>query len=222
VSEFLRSGFEQWGLPTAVRVDNGSPWATQSDIPSALALWLLGLGVRVILNRPRHCTDNAIVERGHGVLAKWVEPQRAPDQPAFQTQLDWAIDIQREHYPACKGQSRLAAYPDLCQTTRVYSRSTEPENWQLQRVFDALKLRVWQRRVDKAGHISFFSHPYRVGKAHVGKTVTIRLDTQTQEWLIESHQGHLLKRYPCAELSPDRIFRFALTKRANTVSHDWV
>ncbi len=69
VSEFLRRVFERWGLPQAVRVDNGSPWGTQSDIPSALALWLVGFWVKVVLNRPRHCTDNAIVERDHGVLA---------------------------------------------------------------------------------------------------------------------------------------------------------
>lgn len=118
VSEFLRDCFERWGLPKAIRVDNGSPWATQSDVPSALALWLVGLGVKVLVNRPRRCTDNAIVERGHGVLSKWVEPQRVDNGQALQAQLDWAIEIQRERYPAFKGKTRLAVFPDLLQTIR--------------------------------------------------------------------------------------------------------
>ena len=73
----LRKCFEQWGLPKAIRVDNGDPWATRSDIPSALALWLIGLNVKVILNRPSQSTDNGIVERDHGVLAGWVEAHKA-------------------------------------------------------------------------------------------------------------------------------------------------
>lgn len=205
-----------------MRVDNGSPWATQTDVPSALALWLVGLGVKVLVNRPRHCTDNAIVERGHGVLAKWVEPQRVNDCQAFQTQLDWAIEMQRERYPAFKGKNRLAVYPALLQTDRPYSRTMERDNWHLQRIFDYLVSRFWQRRVDKAGQISFFSHAYSIGKAHAGKTVTVRLDAQTHEWIMESEQGQLLKRYAAQELAPERIFSFSLSKRANMLSHDMV
>lgn len=220
MSEFLRHGFERWGLPQVVRVDNGSPWGTQSDIPSALALWLVGLGVKVVLNRPRHCTDNAIVERDHGVLAGWVEPERASDCPALQAQLDWAITLQRERYPAFKGQSRLHAYPDLATNPRRYDRAGERERWQRQTVFDQLSTRLWQRRVDKVGRISFFSHPYSVGRAYAGKTVTIRLDAHHHAWLMESEQGKTLKRYPCQELCPERIFSFSLGKRSNKVSHD--
>jgi transposase InsO family protein len=109
VREHLRACFEQWGLPKAIRVDNGDPWATQSDIPSALALWLVGLGVKVLLNRPRVSTDNGIVERGHGVLAHWVEAHKAQHQQDFQAQLDWATTMQRERYPALERQNRLQA-----------------------------------------------------------------------------------------------------------------
>lgn len=98
----------------------------------------------------------------------------------------------------------------------------ETDNWQLQRVFDYLMSRLWLRRVDKAGQISFFSHAYSVGKAHVGKMVTIRLDAQTHEWIMESEQGQLLKRYAAQELTPERIFSFSLSKRANLLSHDMV
>jgi hypothetical protein len=110
----------------------------------------------------------------------------------------------------------------LLKINRSYLREEETENWQLQRVFDYLISRLWQRRVDKAGQISFFSQAYSVGKAYVGKTVTIRLDSQNQEWLIESEQGNLLRSYPSQELSSERIFSFSLSKRVNMVSHDMV
>lgn len=202
-----------------LRVDNGSPWATQSDLPSALALWLVGLGVQVVLNRPGHCTDNAIVERGHGVLANWVEPQQAHDCHALQAQLDWSIEMQRERYPLVKGKSRVALYPDLVHASRGYARQQETQHWQLQRVVQYLTPRLWLRRVDKAGRVSFFSRAYSVGRRYWGRTVTIRLEPHSHQWLIESEQGQLLKRYPCQELCPERIFSFSLNKRANSVSH---
>lgn len=174
----------------------------------------------MLLNRPRQCTDNAIVERGHGVLAQWVEPKRATHCLELQSQLDWAMEIQREHYPAFKGKNRLERYPELRKNMRLFIREEEEESWQLQRVIDYLEPRLWQRRVDKAGQISFFSHGYSVGKAYKGKTVTIRLDTQDRQWLIESEQGELLKRYPSHELCSERIFSFSLSKRADKVSHD--
>lgn len=121
----LRVWFARWGLPQALRVDNGDPWATQSDIPSALALWLVGLGVKVLLNRPRVSTDNGIVERGHGVLAHWVEAAQARHLSDLQARLDAAIAMQRDRYPACQGHSRHHTYPDLDRNPRLYRLDLE-------------------------------------------------------------------------------------------------
>ena len=154
VQQQLRNWFEQWGLPKALRVDNGSPWATQSDIPAALALWLMGLGVKVLLNRPRHCTDNGIVERDHGVLAAWVEAHKAVHLQQLQHQLDWAIAMQRERYPALARQTRLQVYPDLLHNPRGYRREQEAQLWQIQRVYDWISSKVWTRQVDKVGRVS--------------------------------------------------------------------
>ncbi len=90
----------------------------------------------------------------------------------------------------------------------------------MQKVFEHLSTRLWQRWVDKVGRISFFSNPYSVGRAYAGKTVTIRLDGHNHVWLMESEQGKTLKRYACQELCPERIFSFSLGKRSNKVSRD--
>jgi hypothetical protein len=214
----LRKWFEEWGLPKAIRVDNGDPWATRSDIPSALALWLTGLGVKVLLNRPRHSTDNGIVERDHGVLARWVEADKAPHRQGLQQQLDWAMRMQRERYPAIAGQSRLHAYPDLQRNPRSYSQVQEAQLWDIQRVYDFIGNIIWTRRVDKVGRVSLFSTAYSVGRASAGQQVNIHFDIPTREWVIENEQGHLLKRYLSQEITPERIQNLNLAKRANWVS----
>ena len=219
MSEQLRDCLSQWGLPKAIRVDNGDPWATRSDLPSALALWLVGLNVKVILNRPHQSTDNGIVERTHGVLANWLEPHRAHTVADLQAQLDWAIAMQRNRYPVRHGQSRLQAYPDLCQNPRPYSRSQEPELWQLERVDTWLSQAVWLRRVDKVGRISFFSIAYSIGRAYAGHDVLIHFDRHQREWVIETEQGYMLKRFDAQQITPERICHFDLAKRANSLSH---
>jgi hypothetical protein len=206
-------------MPKAIRVDNGDPWATRSDLPSALALWLIGLGVKVILNRPHHSTDNGIVERDHGVLAGWVEPQRASNRAEFQMQLQAAMQMQRERYPALQGLSRLQACPDLLHNPRPYRPELEGQLWSWERVVIWLSQRVWRRRVDKVGRISWFSAAYSVGRAYAGQDVLLHFDPAQQDWVIESEAGKGLKRYPNLDITPERIFAFALSKRANKVSH---
>src|SRR3954447_3252919 len=115
----LRRTFQRWGLPDRVRVDNGHPWGSRNDLPRELALWLIGLGVGVIWNRPRCPRMNGVVERSQGVTQQWIEPETL--EPAqVQGRLDWAIRIQRELYPAIQGQSRVAAFPALLTPRRPY------------------------------------------------------------------------------------------------------
>jgi hypothetical protein len=54
VQQTLRQVFARWGLPSYLRLDNGFPWGNWNDLPTALALWLSGLGLGLIFNRPRH------------------------------------------------------------------------------------------------------------------------------------------------------------------------
>lgn len=217
---FLRTAFSNWGLPEGLRLDNGSPWGTQSDIPSALALWMVGLGLQVFFNRPYQSTDNAVVERSHGTLAKWLEPERAKTCAELQKELDWAMKMQRERYPFAAGKSRLELYPQLMQGRKSYQAELEAELWQMEAVLAYLDKRIWQRRVDKVGRISFFSHAYSVGRAQTGKSVSIRLEAQSRAWLIEDEQGKLLKRYPAKEICPERIWSLSLSKRSKSMSQE--
>jgi transposase InsO family protein len=60
--------FQQWGLPKAIRADNGSPFGcTRARAGlTQLSAWWVALGIEVIFGRPGHPEDNGAHERLHG------------------------------------------------------------------------------------------------------------------------------------------------------------
>lgn len=208
----LREVFAAWGLPAALRVDNGLPWGSPSDWPPDLCLWLVGLGVSVHHNRPRHCQANGHVERAHGVLAAWAEPGRCADVATLTTALAAASRVQREAYPAIRRQSRTAAFPQLAAGGVPFDPAREDEVFDERRVWTYLAGRRWRRRVDQVGRISLANRPLGVGRAFRGAEVVVQLDPATGEWLIRDDQGREVARHPAPELERERML-------ALTVSH---
>lgn len=215
VQAVLRTWFAQWGLPAQLRLDNGPPWGGSHDLPPDLALWLLGLGIALVWNRPRHSQGNAVIERAHGVCQRWVEAATCPDLATLQARLDWAITVQRERYPVRDGQSRLAAFPALAASGRPYAPAQEAAVWDEQRVWRWLGERVWTRRVDKVGRISLANRPLGVGRAWAGQDVTVRLvvAADAPSWGIHDGQGRLLRQHPAPELGRERIVALDVSRR---------
>ena len=209
----LRRCFVRWGLPRRIRVDNGAPWGSQGQLPPALALWLIGLGIEVIWNRPRRAQDNGCVERTHGVMVQWVEPSRCADHQCLQERVTWATTIQREKYPAIGGQSRLTAHPQLLTSTRPYERAHEEAHWQLSRVAGYLAQGVWQRRVDKVGRISLYNWPYAVGRRYSRQDVSVRFDPIPHQWVVLDHQGTEIIRHPAQEITRQSILALDVSRR---------
>src|ERR1051326_4767601 len=100
VQDEVRRQCGRGGLPLWVRVDNGYPWGNWNDLPTALALWLVGLGVGVHWNEPRHPEQNAKVERSQGTGSRWAEPWTYRTAAALQQRFEREDRIQRELYPA--------------------------------------------------------------------------------------------------------------------------
>lgn len=198
-----------WGLPEAMRMDNGTPWGTYSPLPSALGLWLAGFGIRLVYGRPGCSTDNSVVERSHGVLANWVEPSQCRDFAHCQTQLAWAVHTQRERYPVQGTLSRLQSHPTLLSNLRPYA----PELWSMLRVKTYLSQFVFRRKVEKYGQVTLFANTYSVGRAHARLQVEFRLDPQTNEWVVTDEQGNPLRRLPAQELDETIIHQLQLAKR---------
>lgn len=203
----------QWGRPMRIRVDNGSPWGTQQTLPTALALWLVGLGVIPIYGRPARSTDNAIVERSHGVLAQWIEPEQCANADMLQQRMAWASHTQRERYRLPDGYTRRDAYPDLYTNSRSYTVADEAHRWNLQRVLDYLAPFHFVRKVEKKGQITLFANVYSVGQPYARQYVDVQLDPLTLEWCIRDDYGTELRRHPAQELTYELISQLKLAKR---------
>jgi len=215
VQAVLRTWFAQWGRPSALRLDNGAPWGGGNDLPPDLALWLLGVGLDLVWNRPRHNQGNAVIENGHGVCQRWVEPGTCPDVATLQTRLDWAVTTQRERYPSCAGESRLAAYPALAASGHPYDPAQEDKTWDAPRVWTWLADRVAVRRVNKVGRSSLANRAVWVGRPWARQEVTVRLAIADDApvWVIRDGQGRLLRQHPAPELAAARIRALDVSRR---------
>lgn len=212
----LRGWFARWGLPDELRLDNGAPWgAAGRDFPPDLALWLLGLGIEPVWNRPRHKQGNAVVERAHGVCQRWAEAHTCASPAALPARLDHFAALQRERYPACAGRSRLEAYPALAAGGRPYDPAREARCWRVRRVWAWLGRRVWARRVDKSGCVSLANRAVGVGKAWAGRDVTVRLagEAGAPVWRVRDADGRHIRQQPAPELARERIAALDVSRR---------
>lgn len=211
--DHLRLYFSAWGMPQRMRVDNGPPWGSSGDLPTDLGLWLLGLGIDMIWNPACTPQDNGVIERSNGVGAAWAEPRSCTSIRQLQRRLDEMDQIQREVYPSIKGQSRLAAYPQLKHSGRKYSRTWERQNWSYELVLAHLSEYVVIRRVASSGHVSLYARGYYVGKLHQGEDVYVWLDPTTVSWVFSSRGGTELRTHASKELSRGRILKLEVTHR---------
>jgi hypothetical protein len=194
-------------------VDNGVPWGSVGDLPTDLALWLLGLDVELLCNPPRRPQDNGVVERSQGTGKRWAEPTACADAGELQERLRDMDQIQRVEYPSVGGQTRLQAYPELAHSGRAYSAAWERKHWSLDRVLNHLAGYAVPRKVDRSGTVSLYNANYYVGKLHQGKVVYVMLDPQRREWIFADEHGQQLRTQPADQLTRERIQALTVTAR---------
>ena len=120
----LRQTFRRYGLPLRINADNGSPWGSPSQPGqlTALAIWLIRLGVQLSHSRVMHPQTNGKEERFHRTLKLEVLRGRhfsnlRNAQQAFDA---WrtVYNHQRPHQaldmatPATRYQPSARAYPE--------------------------------------------------------------------------------------------------------------
>jgi hypothetical protein len=201
----LRQAFTCWGLPGSLRVDNGAPWGSWSDLPPPLALWLIGLGIAMLWNPPRRPQDNGVVERSQGTGKRWAEPHRCRSAAQLQERLTADDRLQRERYPHHKKRSRCELYPGLAHSGRAYQLADEDRLWDLGRVGQHLAEYAVPRKVDGTGQVSLYNRNYYVGVVHKGNTVYVMFDPGSSEWLFADSAGKQLRSKPAVEITAERI-----------------
>lgn len=88
--------FEQHGLPLAIQVDNGPPFASTRTPAglTTLSAWWVSLGIRHVRGRPAHPQDNGGHERMHLDMARELETTSASDLRRQQKLIDdWRYEF---------------------------------------------------------------------------------------------------------------------------------
>jgi transposase InsO family protein len=118
--------FEEYGLPKAIRTDNGAPFASVAmGRLSALSVWWIRLGILPVLIEPSHPEQNASHERMHRTLKE--ETARPPhaNLPAQQRRFDrFRLEYNEQRPHESLGQkSPATAYRP---SPRPYPQRLEP------------------------------------------------------------------------------------------------
>jgi hypothetical protein len=205
IQQMMQQNFEQWGLPRYIRVDNGKPFGDpqRCSIPE-LALWLTGLGIEVIWNRPRTPKDNAKVERMQATTSRWAEVEQCYDCSELQTRLNRAAQVQREHYQLRRlgRKSRKELYPELWTNSRAYNHQTA---FDVNRVTTYLSQLSFVRKVNKKGVFNFYAQRVYVGYSHNNKTLSLRYDTDSNRFRLTDESNTTIGYIQADNFSQEHI-----------------
>jgi len=205
VQAVLRQAFGRWGRPARLRLDNGWPWGGWNDLPTALALWLVGLGIELTFNPPCQPQHNGVVEKAQDTGQRWCPPADCAGVAALQEQLDAMDQLQRDEYPYVEGHSRSAIFPGLCHSGRSYTPAWEEQAWDLSRAEAYLSASVAVRQVGKKGQVSIYAWRYSVGSRNQGQTICVQYVPEEKGWLMTDHEGKTLRLVPAPEITRERI-----------------
>lgn len=202
ILDFLLALFQRWGLPKAVRTDNGEPFGVPTrDVVPMMSLWLKAWGVTPILNPPRTPTDNPKVERGQGTTSRWAEPAKCRDLSALQRALDSACTVQREKYPVVRlGKvTRSQLHKSLFDKARPFDRTA----FDIGKAHKHLAKALLPRKVSSNGVIAIYSKYFSVGVAHKGKVVMVKFNPANVSWLVLEQNGSVCNELPDPRFSKD-------------------
>lgn len=165
VRQALGAVFRRYGLPKALRVDHGAPFAGKGALGlSRLSVWWLRLGVAVEFTRPGHPQDNGAHEQMHRVLKAETAAPPARTRPAQKRRLTrWLHSYNYERPHEALGQ-------------QVPAKFYRPSARALPRPLPAAKYpRAWAvRRVRNRGHIKWKGRQRFIGRAFVGELVGLK------------------------------------------------
>jgi putative transposase len=194
----------KWGLPQAIKTDNGDPFGVPSrDVIPIMSLWLTGWGINPILNRPRHPQDNAKVERAQGTSSRWAEIEKATDAQDLQQRLDIIITEQRDKYQVkrLKYAARTKVFPELYENKRLFADKT----FDIQAAYAFLSSKTLQRKVSSTGIIALYSKHLQVHQKLKGQYVFVKFNIQKTGWDIVNSNNEFLKFIPDERFEKDKI-----------------
>jgi hypothetical protein len=194
VRRAMRQVFRRYGLPKAIRVDNGAPFGGRGALGlSRLSVWWLRLGIAVEFIRRAHPQDNAAHEQMHRIFkADAASPPAGTFRAQKRRTNAWIKCYNYERPHEALGQ-RVPG--------RIYWPSNQPMPEQLPKVNYP---RAWDtRRVRNRGHIKWRGRERFIGRAFVGELVGLKkIADGIHEVYLDSHLIGLLYDQDLAGMRP--------------------
>ncbi len=177
VQEQLQEVFRRYGLPKAMLMDNGTPWAVSHRRRgyTKLTAWLLRLDIRVLHGRPYHPQTQGKEERFHRTLKTEVLRGHYFDNlQHVQSRFDPWRDVYNHERP------HDALELDVPSSRYRVSSREYPE--QLPSVEYGSDVLV--RKANPVGQISFRGRTFKVSEAFAGKPIGLRPTPEEGVWKI--------------------------------------
>ena len=174
VKPVFELAFREFGLPRAMRTDNGPPFSTTSlGGLSKLAVWWIKLGIIPERIRPGHPEENGRHERMHRTLKDAVASPPKTSFRAQQKAFDWFIEDYNEVRPheALGQNTPSSAYYD---SPRKYPDRIEQPDYQND---------VTTRRVRTNGDIKWKGNRVFLSEALIGEPIGLKQITE-RTWAI--------------------------------------
>lgn len=207
--ELLLEAFQKWGMPAAIRTDNGSPLGAPSRrVLPLVSLWLAAWGVRHILNRPRMPTDNPNVENNQATSARWAEIHTCKDLVEVEAKLEEAALYQRDHFKVSrlKKVTRRALYNRLYDNPRPFNQV----KFDPQKAYDLLAKAIYPRKISANGVITIYDKPFSIGAKHRGLIVFVNFDPLNQQWICLDQHQQIIKTLPDPRFSRQNLYNLNL------------
>ncbi len=182
----LELAFREFGLPRAMRSDNGSPFASSGLAGlTKLSVWWLKLGIGLERIVPGHPEQNARHERMHRTLREDIEQPRH-DLAAQQRRLNWFQHYYNEERPHDSLDGVPPAHRYSCSPRPYPRRVREPE----------YPVGFTVRRVRTNGQIKWHGRAVFVAEALIGEPIALRqiADDYWQVWFCHLKLGLLNMR----------------------------
>jgi len=187
VQPIFEAAFREYGLPRAMRTDNGAPFAGARGL-SRLAVWWIRLGVRPERIAPGHPEQNAVHERMHRTLK---EATATPPQATLAAQQR-AFDRFRRVYNDERPHEALGQRPPVM----AYMASPRPYPERLPRIEYPEPFTV--RRAHPNGDIKWHGRRVLISQALAGQPVGLEAvaDGAWRVWFGAVELGWLDARRP--------------------------
>jgi putative transposase len=174
VRPWFERAFQAYGLPRALRTDNGSPFATTgAGQLSHLAVWWLKLGIQLDRIDPGHPEQNGRHERFHLTLQEETTTPPAMTSGAQQRRFD----RMRGEFNTERPHEALGQQPPA----RVYVASPRPYPTRLEEPWYDATHQV--RRVRETGQIKWHGEQVFISEAVRGETVGL-VETPRGDWTV--------------------------------------